>query len=145
MKQTETEARAFFSCCGMDVTLYGPHYGAMQVGWGPLAGPSCRGRPLFPRKAGRASFLAISGHKPVGTRQTSDRPDLDSTDRGAEPSFPGRPGPARTEGQSPVSQADQDQHRPRPRALFPGLHQGLPSPESADDFHRVLLQRLLHS
>jgi hypothetical protein len=30
------------------------------------------------RKAGRASFLAaISGHKPVGTRQTSDQPDRD--------------------------------------------------------------------
>ena len=77
-------------CTERNVTLYGPRFGAMRVGRGPSAGPSCRGRPLFPRKAGRASFLAISGHKPVGTRQTSDQPDRTNTDRGADRSFPGR-------------------------------------------------------
>ena len=49
-----------------------------------------------------------------------------STDRGTEPSFPGgqselafsgRPGPAQTEWQSPLSQADRDQRRPSGRAL----------------------------
>ena len=53
-----------------------------------------RGRALFPRKAGRAGFLAISGPKPVGTMADQDQH---------------RPGPARTVGQSPLSQADQDQ------------------------------------
>ena len=45
-------------------------------------------------------------HKPKGRAQTRT-----STDRGAEPSFPGR--------QSKLSRADQDQHRPRGRALLP--------------------------
>ena len=53
-----------------------------------------RGRALVPRKAGRAGFLAISGPKPVGTMADQDQH---------------RPGPARTVGQSPLSQADQDQ------------------------------------
>ena len=35
----------------------------------------------------------------------------------AEQAFPGRSGPAQTEGQSPPSQADQDQRRPSGRAL----------------------------
>jgi hypothetical protein len=72
-------------------TVWAPFRGNAG-GTGAFDGPFSlgRGRPLFPRKAGRASFLAISGHKPVGTRQTSDQPDRTNTDRGADRSFPGR-------------------------------------------------------
>jgi len=59
---------------------------------GNTGGIGAFGGPFLPR--GRAGFLAISGHKPMGTKADQDQH---------------RPGPAQTEGQSPLSQADQDQ------------------------------------
>ena len=64
--------------------------------------------------AGRASF----------PRQTRT-----STDRGAEPSFPGR--------QSELSQADQDQHRPRGRALLPRQTRTSALDQAAEPCHRM--------
>jgi hypothetical protein len=47
-------------------------------------------------------------------RQTrTSKTSRTSTDQGAEPSFPGRPGPGQTKWQS-GTKADQDQHRPGP-------------------------------
>ena len=52
----------------------------------------------------------------VCTNQKGRAQTTTSTDRGAEPSFLGRPGPAQTKWQSPLSQADRDQRRPSGRA-----------------------------
>jgi hypothetical protein len=63
------------------------------------------------------------------------------TNKKAEP----RPGPARTEGQSPLSragrasllsQADQDQHRPRGTAIIPG-QTGTSADQVAEPCHRM--------
>jgi hypothetical protein len=79
--------------------------------WGNAGGMGAFGGPFSPR--GRAGFLAISGHKPMGIgkgRPGPARPGPARTEGQSALSQAGRPGPVRTEGQSPLSQADQDQH-----------------------------------
>jgi len=106
-RQTGTSAdQVAEPCHRMECHTPWARFGALQVGWGALGGPfSPRGRALFPRKAGRAGFLAISGHKPMGTKADQDQ----HRPRGRaifprKAGGPGRPGPAQTEGQSNHSQ-----------------------------------------
>jgi len=109
-------------------TVWAPFRGNAG-GMGAFDGPFSlgRGRPLFPRKAGRASFLAISGHKPVGTRQTSDQPDRDQHGPRGRPLFPRKVGRAsflaitgsQTHGhKADQDQPDQDQQRSSGRACL---------------------------
>jgi hypothetical protein len=85
-------------------TVWAPLRGNVG-GMGAFGGPfSPRGRPLFPRKAGRASFLAMVTNPWAQGRPVTGQ-TWTSTDRGAEPSFPGR--------QSALSQG-------RPRPARPG-------------------------
>ena len=95
----------------MDCHTPWARFGAMQAGWGPSAGPSRRGaEPSFPGRQSRLSRNQRSqthGHK---GRPGPARPGPARTEGQSALSQAGRPGPVRTEGQSPLSQADQDQH-----------------------------------
>ena len=70
---------------------------------GNAGGMGAFGGPFLPR--GRAGFLAISGHKPMGTKADQDQQDQDQHGPRGRARFP--------------RQADQDQYGPRGRALFP--------------------------
>jgi hypothetical protein len=78
-----------------NVTLYGPRFGAMRVGRGPSVGPSCRGaeRRAVSQK-GRRAERAFSPQSVVTNPWAHGRPVTSqtgtSTDRGTDPSFPGR-------------------------------------------------------
>jgi len=70
-------------------------------GMGAFGALLAEGRAL----AGRAGFLAISGHKPMGIKADQDQQDQDQHGPRGRARFP--------------RQADQDQYGPRGRALFP--------------------------
>ena len=65
-------------------------------------------------------------------RQTrTSKTSRTSTDQGAEPSFPGRPGPGQTKWQS-GTKADQDQHRPGPAQTRTSTDRGAEPLSQAD-------------